>query len=747
MLATLAFAVACGSAKQQRVYLIDETRSIAGSLVSKNGFDPNNVSFSIIDPEGFRKTPDSLSFDPSTSRFNLNLPDEAFYKTQSATLIEQILSMGKALPMLGLGDAGVVSKVEKYVRIEVRPARISQEKYQVVPYLQIAVPLTRRNLYSGNDVLGLGAGLEMGKAGFVKLTVVNEAGQPVTGASVAAVSDGKIASSSGELPLWHEQMLRPVFTKTDANGIAYIGPIDASDLSPYQILAKAEGYCSFLSAPSNRFSLTESKTPVLVMRSCAAGSENKNVLLPSFPMGLKYFNVADEGVSRPVVHTKDINIFLRLDSTSFRYRGVRVGVYETNLNYEPKAEPLTEVRELGQFQGEFDLSIPKDYEGRFVIKVSRLPGTLDGGQLSQEQFPDLVVYGKRNTALPSRDSLMSLTTLDSDKFEWSGTGEPETVDYWKNLSIKSAGGFENVVPGNAGGTFTISSPLCKEGWEIGFGIRMLGIAKRFKPCVNNVATFTAEEAGFIEKADKIAQLGGRQAWQIFIKNEYGNESESLSSVVAQGNLNEMTVVIDTSAPQLAVAQPIDQLEIVRTDNGTATVVSELSRADLNNGKLKFRFRSNGIAEESICNQSQALGTEDANGRLGGNAELKDDFDEFLYRDELGRVWGRSINYELPGLQFVKFAIGATSELITAKAISDYSACRGLFDDNGVVSVVPVEIPLTPEHIKVPEGETGDAEFYMRVMDASGQLSPFNRYFFPRCPNPQPTPALPLCWKN
>ncbi|MBM3383233.1 MAG: hypothetical protein FJY29_12480 [Betaproteobacteria bacterium] len=741
-MASLALAVACGSGKQKRVYLIDETRSVAGSLVTKNGFDPNNVSFSIIEPTGFRKTPESLTFDPATNKFSLNLTDDVFYKTQTATLIEQILSMGKSLPMLGLGDAGVVSKVEKYVRLEVRPKKLSEERFQIVPYLQIAVPLTRRNLYSGNDELGLGAGLELGKAGFVKLSVVNESGAPISGVSVAAVSDGKIASAYGEVPLWHEQMLRPVFTKTDANGIAYIGPIDASELAPYQILARAEGYCHFLSAPSNRFSLTESKSPVLTMRTCSKDSEAKNSLVPSFPTGLKYFNVADEGVNRSVVHTKDTSVFLRLDSTTFKYRGVRVGIYETNLNYEPKAEPLSEVREVSQYQGEFDLAIPKDFEGRFVIKVTRLPGALDGAQLNPEQFPDLVVFGKRSISLPSRDNLMSLKTLSNSttpavitEFQEAGTGIPDSIDYWKNVSVKSPGGFENVVNGNPGGVFTISSPLCKEGWELGFGISSLSIRKRFKPCVNNTATFTAEEAGLVDVAQQIALNGGRRPWQIFIKNEYGNESEALSSTLAQGNLNEMTVVIDTSGPLLGTAHPLDQLEFLKT--GETTALGELSKADFEAGELNFRFKSF-ENQEQICNQLAFSGYENANGELGVNAELKS-FSGFLYRDELDRTWARNQNYYEPGLQFVKYAIGATEAPVAAKPIAEFSACRKLVNEE----VVPVETTLTAEHISFPAGNTGDAEFFLRVMDASGQLSAVTKYTIPRCPV---TPAA-LCWKD
>jgi len=735
--ASLALAVACGSGKQKRVYLIDETRSVAGSLVTKNGFDPNNVSFSIIEPTGFRKTPESLTFDPATNKFSLNLTDDVFYKTQTATLIEQILSMGKSLPMLGLGDAGVVSKVEKYVRLEVRPKKLSEERFQIVPYLQIAVPLTRRNLYSGNDELGLGAGLELGKAGFVKLSVVNESGAPISGVSVAAVSDGKIASAYGEVPLWHEQMLRPVFTKTDANGIAYIGPIDASELAPYQILAQAEGHCHFLSAPSNRFSLTESKSPVLTMRSCSKDSETKNSLLPSFPAGLKYFNVADEGVTRPVVHTKDMNVFLRLDSTTAKYRGVRVGIYETNLNYEPKAEPLSEVREVSQYQGEFDLAIPKDFEGRFVIKVTRLPGALDGAQLNPEQFPDLVVFGKRSISLPSRDSLMALDSLEDDEYEWGDDffPRPPKVDYWKNLSIKSPGGFENIVNGNPGGVFTISSPLCKEGWELGFGISSLSIRKRFKPCVNNTATFTAEEAGFVDVAQQIALNGGRRPWQIFIKNQYGNESESLSSTLAQGELNEMTVVIDTSAPLLGTAHPLDQFEFRKS--GVANPLTDLSKADFNAGEINFRFKDF-PDKDKICNQVSFFDYKNANGELGINALLRS-FSGFIYRDELNRIWARNKNFYEPGLQFVKYATGATEAAVAAKPIAEFSACRKLVNEE----VVPVETTLTAEHISFPMGNTGDAEFFLRVMDASGQLSAVTKYTIPRCPV---TPAA-LCWKD
>lgn len=749
--AYLSLLASCGRGSAARVYLLDESRSVAGSLISRNGFNPANVEFSIINAQGFREQPEQFSFDPVANKFSFNLVDEKFYKTQTATLMEKILSMGKALPLFGFTDTSVVGKVEKYVRLEVRPAKISGEKYQIVPYLQIAIPLTKRNLYAGNDVLQLGGGLELGKTGFAKLQVTNESGVPLAGADVAAISDGKL---EGDIPLWHNPALRPVFTKTDSSGVAFIGPIDtAIDLAPFQILARAEGYCNFLTAPSNKFSVSETKPLVVTLRTCSADELTKNSLLPSFPTGLKYLSVTEEGTARSVVHTNESSLFLRLDSSTSKFRGARVGLYETNSNYEPRPEPYGELREVPNFQGEFEIAIPRDFlaskaqEGKFIIKVSRLPGTLDGGQLNADAFPELIVYGQKSLVKPSRDSLMAVKIYGDTEFNLDGVVDPETnappvtLDYWKNFAVKSSTGFENIVPGTSGGVFTLSSPNCKEGYELGFEIVSLSISKKFKPCVNTVATFTADEAGFVAKASSIAQFGGRQAWRIYIKDKFGNESEALDSKTVEDNqFNIMTVIIDTAPPQLGDGHPIQNLEFI--PDGATTPVFEVSKQDVLAGKVKFRFQG-ALGPEKICNQINSSDeSDDANGEKGLNGELKSGINAFLYKDEVGRVWGRSVNESMVGLQFVKFAIASTEAALASRAVSEFSACRKLEPDGAAFKVVPVEITLSAEHISFPNNTTSDAEFYLRVQDASGQLSPITKYLIPPCPSAEPT-----CWKN
>ncbi|MEN9530425.1 MAG: hypothetical protein RI932_2298, partial [Pseudomonadota bacterium] len=51
--------------------------------------------------------------------------------------------------------------------------------------------------------------------------------------------------------------------------------------------------------------------------------------------------------------------------------------------------------------------------------------------------------------------------------------------------------------------------------------------------------------------------------------------------------------------------------------------------------------------------------------------------------------------------------------------------------------------LTESLFQFPAGNTGEAEFFLRVMDASGQLSAVTKYTVPRCPV---TPAA-QCWKD
>ena len=312
--------------------------------------------------------------------------------------------------------------------------------------------------------------------------------------------------------------------------------------------------------------------------------------------------------------------------------------------------------------------------------------------------------------------------------------------------MKSSAGFENIVPGTSGGVFTLSSPNCKEGFELGFEIDFLSISKKFKPCVNTIATFTAEEAGFVAKAAQISEFGGRQAWRIYIKDKFGNESEALSSTTdPDKQLNIMTVIIDTAPPLLGVGHPLQNLEFV--PDGSTTPVFEVSKQDVLGGKLKFRFQKT-LDPEKICNQNAPEGSDDANGEKGLNGELKSGIDAFLYKDELGRVWGRSESESIVGLQFVKFAIASSEATLANKPVSEFSACRALEPDGTSFKVVPVEITLSTEHLSFPNDEALPADFYLRVQDASGQLSSITKYLIPRCPDPNPSPsAATTCWKN
>jgi hypothetical protein len=754
------------------VYLVDESRTVTGGLLARNGFDSKNVLFSVIDADGLRQNPAQFSFDASANSFSMELPDESFYETQKATVVERMLSMGNALPTFGLPESKLVGRTEKYVRFEVRPERLSDVDFQVVPYLQTALPLSKRNLYSGNDVLKIAGQLEIGKAGFVKVTVLNEDGNPVSGARVAAVSEGLMA---GDVPLWHDIQLRPVFSTTDSNGVAFVGPIDASTVSSYfQILAVADSSCYYLSAPSYVFSLLEAEAPKIRLHSCAGEAAGRNELIPSFPKGLKYLDVKDPttGVTRTIVHTNDASILVRLDSTTAHFRGLRVSVYETTNDFEPIRDSVVE-KVFTSFQGEVELPLPKLFtsgnsqDGTFSIEVSRLPGEKDGSQWSADSYPDLLVYGSKKVLAMSRDALMKQKVLSASEFEWAlsetKTASPPAMDYWSNVLVRGSGGFQNIVSGLSGQTFTITSVLCDVGYELGLEAGLLGIGKIFRPCVNNVATFTSDEVGFPAKLDTIKQNGGRNEWKIYIKDKWGNESEPLESTSDPNKyLNVMTVLVDIGVPTLgADAQPLANLEFVLDGAVDDNPTYEIRRQDLLDGKLNFRFQqkvSNGsggwtdLDSESICNQVNATEEEkNLNGeKAGRNAIIRtpSDRDFYIYKDELGRVWGRETKFSTPALQFVKYALSATESSLMQEPLADYSSCRKIESNK----IVAVKSKLTSAHINIPaQGTAGNAEFYLRVMDASGNLSSPTKYVIPSCASVTPAGAFrtngETCWKE
>ncbi|MFZ9520473.1 MAG: hypothetical protein ACO3A4_08350, partial [Silvanigrellaceae bacterium] len=543
---------ACSKSAAGKVYLLGESRVVSGSVGQQTGLDFKAVKISLIDNQGFRATPYDFKYSESQGTFSFQLRDSDLYEPKNGTVLDRILSMGNALPLVTTGEADLVGKVDKYARVEIMQNTLADQNFQVVPYFQGVIPLSRRNLLAGKDAIGVDGKIAFNKAGFVRVKVTDQAGNALSGIKVAGISDGKIISGA---PLWHDTLLRPVFQTTDGAGMAFLGPLDSSaELTRYQILALAEGYCTYLSAPTFNFSLSEKTAPSIKLSPCEK-SASVSELVPSFPEGLKFFDINE----RKIVHTNSDSIFLRLDSRNENFRGVKVAVYEANSNYEPALEPTGEVRESTNFQAEFSITLPKIFkltdttEGRFIIKVSRLAGALDGGELSAESYPELIVYGHKKVGAPSRETLMKVNVATPDV-----TDGPASVDDWVNLKITSAtGAVTNVVSGLPGGKFTMVTPkvnsdyICSKGDELGFAVPTYRMSLPvFKECVNGVATFTSEEAGFVSNAALIAQYGGRQKWLLYIKDKFGNISEKLEdpAAISPKRLNVVTVVVDAARP-------------------------------------------------------------------------------------------------------------------------------------------------------------------------------------------------------
>lgn len=728
---------ACSIEAEEKVFLIDEMRSVPGTLTIKNGIDAADIEFSLIDSNGYRSAPDSIDFNPDARSFSLVLKDEHLYEASVGTLVERMLSMGNALPSLGELKLSSFERIEKYVKLEIRSSKFTNEKTQKIPYLQVAIPLSKKSLYSTNNVLRFESDLELGEAVFAEILVVDASGAPLKNVDAAAVSYNKV--EAGTTPYWHQENFRPVFVKTDSQGRAYIGPVVPNELQAFHVLLKGEGYCTYMSAPNFRFS-ADYEVPKLVMKRCDKELKQQYSLIPTFPSGLKYVDLKSDSLEDPVVHTNDATISIRLDSPVEDLRGFKLELFEIDSDYRPFAVPVF-TREFPFFQSDVDVDLPKIFStsenesGRFVIKVTEMSGSLRGFVSSEQKATETLILGDKRTAIPSRDELMAVRKNDDSFFVWKGelSSEPMYIDYWRNVAVKSETGVENIVSGLAGSKFTISSNLCREGYELGFDVTALGISKRFAPCIDGVATFSAESAGFLEAGSELERLGGRQVWRLYLRDIYGNEIESLTSTIdPDKRLNILTVIIDTGVPTLGVGfHSLGNLEFLEGE----TDVSVISKAKVMSGEVIFVFQES-LGPEKICLQALSDSKQDeANGKKGTTAAIRNggaDVQYFLFRDELGRIVGMDSYYEIAGLQFVKYSIAATSTADNLFDLSRFTPCRTLSEGGDITNVFAVGTVLSEDHIFFPADAGLPAEFYLRVQDVAGNLSKVTKFELPPC---------------
>jgi hypothetical protein len=754
----------CGKPPAGKVYLLGESRVVSGLLGAQQGVDLKTVKISLIDLQGQRTTPYELKYDGAQGSFSFQLRDADLHETKKATALDRILSMGNALPAVVAAGSDLVARADKYTRIEMMQSTLASSDYQVIPYFQGILPISRKNLMAGKDVIGIGGQIKFAKAGFVRVKVVNESGTPLQGIKVAgiaqtvSVNDGIVFPNSN---LWHEAQLRPVYETTDANGQAYIGPVDASEeLTRYQILATGTGYCTYLSSPTNNFSLSEKSAPVVTLRACEKTETSVNDLVASFPEKLKYLDIDN----RKIVHTKDDFITVRLDSKTENLRGARLALYETDSNFQPSLEVTGKVIESQTFQGEYILELPKLFktggtEGKFIVKVSRLAGNRQGVETSAQDFPELNIYGHRKIFTPSRDLLMKTQSTEVENNLRDSTGIAD-VDFWSNFKIASVSGTTNIVPGLAGGKFTMTSSACGLGDSLGFTVSVYGInTPVFKECVNGVATFTAEEAGFVNNS-KVTTAGPRQIWKIFIKDKFGNVSESLDDPDAASpkRLNVMTVIVDI-APPIRGDNPTNKLDLSNLKfykdatelNANPYIGKWLRPADLEDEALTMGFKKEtGNINHTTCLQvaSDESGSPDSvekerNGGKGGNATLLGGtFSHFVFKDEFGRLNIKAGTYEDVGLMIYKWMIGGSSAGVTEAAETSYTRCRSSAG-SGTEPVEPVERKLKVGDIVFPDDPSSEAVFYMRYMDAAGLLSNAIKYTIPACTALGNT----FCWRD
>ena len=296
----------CANSGKGRVYLLPEQRLVSGIIQPGKDISLANLEVSLITPAGMRSTPTGLKLDSKNGNFSFTLPDSATVQSSDGGVIEQLLSMGGFLPDMVRPGSALVGQVLKYARFEIRSKNFEDKDYQKIPYAQLLLPLERRNTLSGTDALNFGSPLSISSAGFVKVTVRDlKSGVALPNVQIAAVSDGK---TTANIPVWQAAQVRPIFSTTDANGVAIVGPIDASlELTRFKFLARASGYCTYL-GDAKIFGLSRTDKHTVNLRPCDAQDTTISTLLPTFPTNLKYLKSVDTAkVTRDVLFTSSAN--------------------------------------------------------------------------------------------------------------------------------------------------------------------------------------------------------------------------------------------------------------------------------------------------------------------------------------------------------------------------------------------------------------------------------------------------------
>lgn len=598
------------------------------------------------------------------------------------TYAETVAAMGDVLPSYPQG-------VEAVMKLEITEKRFEKTSGKI-SYTQFPSFFKRNDLIS-QDPTSLSNSIVLSDVGYQKVKILSlKDDSPIKEASVMAIVNGEIKSDDGRVTkAWLLPLYRPVLTKTDAKGEAYVYPLNVSGESPtYSLVAYAPDYCTYVSA-SSAFKVD---TPEVVLKLKECPNTDKLGFIVSVNSPSKVTQETDKTIGKIAVgNTNSMFFSLRIDSRTPLMRGIKVKFLEGFGTKGAENKTILPVtlsdtnRFPNKFQSELLMDLPLTFDtsrtenGTFTFQVQSLE--IDAGR--QKESSDLMsyIYGRKSTVAPTGDFLKTLT-LTGDSLQ------------------------ENLIAGDAGSKLFVTVPLCDNDSEL-----VLKTDEKLSvsvACKDGKAVFLVDDLHLDPTGSK---QGGKRTFKFYLKDKFGNLSSE-----DDGATSAITVFVDYGTPDL-IKNPF----VLSKDIG---------------------FTQLGIAHGTFAKPyTFPQGVKDSNGKYDTIIMSAKSQESIVFRftsPSVCRTEGSDADGLLSSLDGVRLAfyrIGNTGDSLVKAAFSTCFASGETTD----------YLVKMAKDITYPSDKTQKASFLIEVVDVAGHHSSPYSYEIPPCPTSGVYDNISVCW--
>lgn len=678
----------CGPSGAGRSYTVSTERDFVAQFSTKLLVEKGlDLDFAMIDSQAQRRPLEVLLWSATDGILQFRVYDQDFYPPQTETPLDQLFAMGGEGPSFDQKKFG--RRILGQLRIEARPRTIPNQ-HALVPYTQVFLPLSRSISLNSQKGLTVSDEAALQLVGASRVRIVDETQTPIPNAKVMPFPSAEIpVSNGGTMPIWQSSMYRPIINLSDDRGFASLIPIVPS--GSYQVVALADGYCPFVSE-TMAFDEKTAITSTLTLSKCSELSDKMRFTMAWSPEIQTYQEKRNDGNTYSFAYTNQDNLTIFLKNTSRELRPLRISVFE-----EPG-----ENRAPCLYEGYPQTT--KTSNSKLTVK---LPVQFYQGQCNAPTKIGLGVFFVKVEALDKKGEVIYTDTLYGKK----STVIPQAVDATK-VDIKNPQGLTSAISGLKGSTLTLQSlTYCKARRSI--GIRRVGATDIvFKSCSDDLdAVFTVDELGLSGDGTIPGQF---VSFEVFIKDEFANVS--IHDKSANKINTKADVFVDYGVPDLEEIRSRFTTHYGFAKKGTISGLPSGDFPDLTSTTTDTVVLTNSTMSNFVFRFEQAASCVTIGNEADGTGSPR------------------------RGALIQGFVLGPTANRVEQATSFENCAEGGN----------PKNYNLKSGDIVLPSNPAASAQFYLRIVDSSGNTSAPALFSIPPCPaNVETIPTNPrttVCWR-